>query len=128
MKTIVGFILVVLWFFIKNYERRPGNQPVRPPQPVPVPKVDVPPQKTVLKKTENMASEKNINKNRPVAAAFTGSKDSINTKPSDTSVIHQDLFIDEQINEVAEKIRLKLGSSDGAREAFIYNEIFKRRV
>jgi hypothetical protein len=131
LKTIIGFIIALVWMFLRNYEQKARPQPPIPvPEPVnkPVFDGDAFPKSAPNTRHKLNSAKKNINKISPVRAAYSEPVVSISKKGGTAPEITETGGIDEQINEFAEEIRYKLQSPAGAREAFIYNEIFKQRV
>lgn len=131
IKTIIGFIIALVWMFLRNYEQKARTQlPVPLPESVGVPdsKGNPFPKTASGARHELKSAKKNINKNFPVRAAYPDPLVSSSKKGGASPEIMETGSIDEQINEFAEGIRLKLQSPEGAREAFVYNEIFKQRV
>jgi hypothetical protein len=143
-QTIVGFVLALLWFVVKNYERKPRVMPpVSPENQKKHPQHQaVPARRKVpdtIKKTYSDKSKPNPLSNRPVPhtavnadspvyqAAFKPAFSSDMEKGGKTAETEQMEIHDPDGYEFAERIRLQLKSRQTAREAFIYSEIFKRK-
>lgn len=126
-KTVVIFLLALVWSFVRNYERKPRKvNPVPAPQPGPT-KGNVSPKMPPLSRknlTQPKVSEK-IPVNR---AANTAPPESWRKKGGDPELQTATELPEVQQNDFAEEVRFKLKTPVGAREAFIYNEIFQRRV
>jgi hypothetical protein len=131
LKTIIFFIMAVAWFFIKNYENKPR---VMPPAPVPDP--DQLPDftgKGLNRSTEILSdrakTQKNFStKNPGIRAAEPTHNVSSIQKGGTNQESEKNDSNDQEVNEFAEELASKLRTNSGAREAFIYSEIFNRRV
>ena len=144
-KTILGFVLALLFLFFKNYERKPR---VMPPA-VPVPKEKQPqpqrvpmkkPSVTSVKKAYTDKSKPNPLSHRPYSHAAKSSESVLNQaafEPAYSSITEkgglkantEEIDIhDPEGDGFAERIRLQFKSAQTAREAFIYSEIFNRKI
>ena len=126
-KTVVIFLLALIWSFVRNYERKPRKVNTIP---VPAPKQykgDVSPKmsqrqqkvQTVQKKPVIIQQSRAAN---PVVPASSVKKGGVQEYQTTTELP------EEQQNDLAEVVRFKLRTQNGAREAFILNEIFQKRV
>ena len=125
-KTVVVFLLILFWSFIRNYERK---QVKVNPEPVPPPiqsKGDVSPK--MSRNTVKQVVEKKIRKNPSYQAANKLSMESLRQKGGETEKKPTTELPEEQQNDFADEVRYKLRTPDGAREAFILNEIFQPRA
>ena len=124
-KTVIVFLLILFWSFIRNYERKP--QKVNP-EPIPQPmntKGDVSPK--MSRNSANQAVHKKIQKIPLTRAANTPAVVSLRQKGGEPEKMTTAELPEEQQYDFAEQVRLKLRTQDGAREAFILNEIFRKR-
>jgi hypothetical protein len=144
-KTILGFVLALLFLFIKNYERKPRVMP--PAVPVPGEKTPKPqrepmkkPSITSVKKTYTDHTKPNPLSHLPYPRKSKSSESVLNQaafEPAYSSMIEkggikaktEEIEIHDQDGDgFAERIRLQLKSAQTAREAFIYSEIFNRKI
>lgn len=144
-KTILGFVLALLFLFFKNYERKPRAMP--PAVPVPDEKPSKPqrvpakkPSATSVKKAYTDHTKPNPLSHRPYPrkskssesvmdqAAFEPAYSSITEKGGIRAKTEEIEIHDRDGDGFADRIRLQLKSAQTAREAFIYSEIFNRKI
>ena len=123
--------MAVAWFFIKNYENKPRVMP-KAPVSGPDPASDFTGKglhghTTSLsdrtKNQKNFSTKKTINR-----VAEPAEKVSLIQRGGTDHESEKNDSKDMEFNEFADDLVSKLRTNSGAREAFIYSEIFNRRV
>ncbi len=123
--------MAVAWFFIKNYENKPR---VMPPAPVPGPDPasdftgkGLHGPKTSL--SDRTKTQKNFSTKKPSnRAAEPAEKVSLIQKEAADHESAKNDSNDREVNEFGDDLASKFRTNSGVREAFIYSEIFNRRV